>query len=201
MEKQERFRNFACITYMSEEELGKFLEEYKSHINHYAWAVHDKDENENHIHIVIMWYNALTVSALRKRFSKYSNQNTLAQPLLSKCGAFEYLTHSDEESKESGKYQYDKSIIKCDSDSFWNSAIYEEDNAEDDSFQIIADLICGVPLAVIHKRYGQKFVLNYAKYRDFATAVRNEERANNRPKLVDEQGEVIPVTQLGIELT
>lgn len=191
MEKQERFRNFACITYVSEEELKAFLEHYKNDINHYAYALHDKDDNETHYHIVLLWYNNMTLSALRKRFSKFSNQNTLAQPLLSKCGAFEYLTHTDEDSKELKKVQYDKSIIKCDNQDFWNYAIYEEDTEEDTSIQIICDMLAGVPLSVMHKRYGRDFVINYSKYKDFVIALHNEEVANRRPKLVDEDGVII----------
>lgn len=92
MDKQERFRNFACISYLSEEELKNFFDHYKNDINHYAYARHDKDENEPHFHVILLWYNNMTISALRKRFSKFSNQNTLAQPLLNKSGSFEYLT-------------------------------------------------------------------------------------------------------------
>lgn len=196
MEKQDRFRNFACISYMTEEELIQFLDHYKNDINHYAYALHDKDDNETHFHVVLLWYNNMTLSALRKRFAKFSKQNTLAQPLLSKSGSFDYLTHSDEESKKEGKFLYDNSIIKCDNQDFWNYAIYEEDTEEDRTIQIIADMFAGVPLSVMHKRYGRDFVLNYAKYKEFMIAVKNEERQNIRPKLVDDDGVIM---QLKIE--
>lgn len=191
MEKQERFRNFACISYLTEEQLKMFLEHYKNDINHYAYARHDKDENEPHFHVILLWYNNMTISALRKRFSKFSNQNTLAQPLLNKSGAFEYLTHTDEKSKEEGKFQYDKSIIKTDNEDFWNYAIYEEDTEEDISIQIVCDMLAGTPLSVMHKRYGRDFVINYSKYREFVYALQNEERANRMPKLVDEDGCIV----------
>lgn len=190
MEKQDRFRNFACITYMSEDELKKFLRDYRRDINHYAYAKHDKDDNEPHFHVILIWYNNMTCSALRKRFSKYSNQNSLTQPLLSKTGSFEYLTHTDEESKDLGKTAYEKSIIKTDNDDYWNYAIYEEDCEEDKSFLIIADFIAGVPLSIMHKRYGREFVINYAKYKEFANSVKAEMQ-NETPYLVNEDGEII----------
>lgn len=187
MKQNKRYFNFSIVTYMNNEEILNFLAQYNDHIKHYAYALHDKDDNEPHTHLLLMLYNNCTCSALRSRMSKYSVQNSLVQPLLDKSSSYQYLIHANNEEKT----QYDKSIIKCDNLDFWERLDNDFQEEEDVSIQIIADMLNGVPLFEMHKRYGKDFILNYHKYKEFVKDVKEEMRRNTKPYLVDEDGKKI----------
>ena len=54
-----------------------------------------------------------------------------------------------------------------------------QESGEDDdkAVRIIDDIIACVPFRELVRRYGRDLVINYSRYRDFAEAVRKEERA------------------------
>lgn len=187
MKQNKRYFNFSIVTYMNNEEILNFLTQYNEHIKHYAYALHDKDDNETHTHLLLMLYNNCTCSALRSRLSKYSTQNSLVQPLLDKYCAFQYLTHENNEDKA----QYDKSIIKCDNLDFWEKLDGDFQEEEDTTIQIISDMLSGVPLYEMHKRYGRDFIINYHKYKEYVKDVKEEYCRNTKPYLVDEDGKKV----------
>lgn len=182
MIQYEKYYNFACVTYASEDQIKRFLHVYRNHIKHYAYALHDKDDNETHTHIILLWHNNCSCSAVKRRFSKFTDQNTMVEPLRDKSACFEYLTHKNDEDK----IQYDVSIIKMDNAGYWQSCVYEEETDENKAVAIINDLLNGVPLNYMLKRYGRDFVLNFEKYRQFANMLAYE---NGEPvHLIDEDG-------------
>ena len=113
-----RSRKFSCITYLSEIQLKVCLLAHSSQIRYYAYALHDKDIREDgtlkepHIHLILITYNTCSISAIRRWFSGYVDNNgpitTTAQSCSDVFSMYDYLTHNTKECIALGKYQYDK---------------------------------------------------------------------------------------------
>lgn len=199
--KNQRARNFACITYHMEDVIKSVLELYAGAINHYAYICHDKDYKEDgtlkekHYHVILSFYNARTVSAVRKLFP--SNQNTLAQIVHDKTAMFAYLTHEDEPEK----VQYDKSLVVCDDREYWDklSTVGENDNR---TLSLLEDIIKRVPLREMVLRYGRDFVINRQHYYYFAVRMMHQEeylRSCEECKKLDESELIVdPVMTAGM---
>lgn len=185
MEEIKRFRNFACITYATEEQISRFLCHYRRDIKHYAYAYHDKDDNEPHTHIILLWHNGMSTSALKKRFKRFTDQNTLVEVLLDKTACYQYLTHENDDDK----YHYDIGIIKSDSSSYWQAVVYEEEEDDNKALSIVNDILAGVPLPIMLKRYGTHFVINFDKYQSFAKQMLMYDR--ERAHLIDDDGVIV----------
>lgn len=170
----QRYRQFSCITYHDLETVKSVLNVYSSCIKHYAGIVHDKDYKEDgtlkekHIHLIISFYNARTISAVRKLFP--DNQNTLAQSVHDIVSCFEYLTHENEDEK----VRYDESAIFADDLDYWKriSTVGERD---DKTLSILEDIIKKVRLRDMVLRYGRDFVINMAKYYQFARMLEKDD--------------------------
>lgn len=183
--KNQRARNFACITYHTEDVIKSVLELYAGAINHYVYICHDKDYKddgtlkEKHYHVILSFYNARTVSAVRKLFP--SNQNTLAQIVHDKTAMFAYLTHEDEPEK----VQYDKSLVVCDDMNYWDklSTVGENDNR---TLSLLEDIIKRVPLREMVLRYGRDFVINRQNYYFFARMLMREDDYLREKKEIEE---------------
>lgn len=170
----QRYRQFSCVTYHELETVKSVLNVYSSSIKHYAGIVHDKDYKEdgqlkeNHIHLIITFYNPRTISAVRKLFP--DNQNTLAQSVHDIASCFEYLTHENEDEK----VRYDESAIFADDLDYWKriSTVGERD---DKTLSILEDIIKKVRLRDMVLRYGRDFVINMGKYYQFARMLEKDD--------------------------
>lgn len=168
-----RSRNYALITYHSEEVIKSVLAEYSSRIRHYAYIKHDKDTKDDgspqevHHHILLQFTNALTLSACRKLFP--IGQNTLGQAMRDKADCFKYLDHSD----LPDKFHYDHSLIVSDDIKYWEST--QSGEADEKTMSVLDDMIAGVSLRELVRRYGRDFVINYQRYREFAQMLRRVE--------------------------
>ena len=81
---------------------------------------------------------------------------------------YKYLTHD----KQTDKQLYDKSAVKCDDISFWSNV---EDNEQNVTDSLIDDILNGLSLRVLARRYGRDFMKNWKAYVDFANLVREQE--------------------------
>lgn len=203
--QNQRAHNFACITYHTEEVINAVLTANSRAIKHYAFICHDKDLNEKgelkerHFHVILQFYNARTVSAVRKMFP--SEQNSLAQIVFDKSAMFAYLTHEDKPEK----MQYPIEAVTADDMDYWQS-LGVVGEADSKTASILSDLLAKVPLMTMVARYGRDFVINYSKYVEFARLLsveskkieeivieREQENARGvvRPYLIDEEsGEI-----------
>lgn len=173
----ERCRNFALITYHSEEVIKAVLTLNSDLIRHYAYILHDKDirtkENgevvpvEPHYHLLLNLNNAMTYTAVCKLFPK--EQNTMAQPMRDMSDCFNYLNHND----KPDKYQYDDSLIKCDDLDYWQGL--KKGESADRVLNILDDILNGVSFRDLAKRYGRDLIINYYKYRQFAIEMQRQE--------------------------
>lgn len=174
-------RNFSLVTYHSEEILKAVLLGV-SRIRHFAYIYHDKDKKEDseelkepHFHVLLNLNQPMTESAVKKLFP--ADKTVLTQPMRDKASCWNYLTHED----KPDKFQYEKSLVKCDDLKYWES-LQEGGNDQEKYINILRDIISRVPLMDLVERYGRDVIINYDKYRQFAHAVDMEERPFTPPE-------------------
>ena len=160
-----RVRFFSLVSYLSESEFLPILQD-NLRIRNYIYIYHDKDNCESHYHICLNTFNAHTVTAVCKWF-KISDKNTFSEEIRS-SNIFGYLTHNLPKYKD--KYQYSESELCSNDIEFWRRFCPTADIAQ----SIIADLLEGKSLREMLSLYGREFVINYNKYRYFASLVSSE---------------------------
>lgn len=201
-----RVRNYELITYHTEEVIKAVLSVNSSRVRHYAYILHDKDVKDDgssaevHFHVLLCFNNAITASAVTKLFPE--GQNTFPAPMRDKADCFNYLDHAD----CPDKYQYPHESIVCDDLGYWQDLQRGEDDIQYRVLNIIDDILSGIGLYELAKRYGRDIVINYDRYKDFAFAcysdgsvrrksskeVKVVEQAGSTP--FDVQGEIDPET-------
>lgn len=169
MSDNKRYRNFSLLTYLQPKDIESVMLKHDRQVKAYAYITHDKDSNEfgefkeKHIHLLISIINALNLDTIRNWFKGFEDENgqqinTLAQPMHDICGAYEYLTHETEQAREQGKYVYPKDDIKG------NNLSYFQDSSKQDIDNLtlaIDDLLNGIPLDEVRKKYGRDFIMHY----------------------------------------
>lgn len=173
--KNKRFRNFAVMTYHSEEVIKAVLCSNSSRIRYYAYILHDKDINADgtlktpHYHLLLVFYNAMTENAVKSLFP--SNQNTLTQVLKDKYACFNYLDHKD----KPDKYQYDHALIVSNDLEYWDN-LQECGEDDDNCMNIINDILAGVPQSVMVMRYRRDYIIHRDKYFAVARSIEHERK-------------------------
>lgn len=160
-----RVRFFSLVTYLSEQEFLPILQD-TSHIRNYIYIYHNKDKCAPHYHICLNTFNNHTPTAVCKWFKK-PDVNTFNEEIHS-SNIFGYLTHSLPNDKD--KFHYSESELRSNDIEFWRRFSPTADIAQ----SIIADLLDGKSLREMLSLYGREFVLNYNKYRYFASMVSSE---------------------------
>lgn len=166
-------RNFCLTTYLSENQILAVLQKHDMQIKAYAYILHNRDINEDgspkteHFHLLIALVNATTVNSVRSWFDGFKDEKneyitTLAQPINDVSGSYEYLTHNTEGAKAENKYLYSSENVKgFNLDFFKDTTVREIDNLS----LAVADMVAGVPIAVVMKRYGRDFIVHYGHVR------------------------------------
>ena len=180
-----RVRFFSLISYLSESEFLPILQD-NSRIRNYIYIYHDKDKCEPHYHICLNTFNAHTQTAVCKWF-KINDANTFSEEIHS-SNIFGYLTHSLPKYKD--KYQYSENELRSNDIEFWRRFSPTADIAQ----SIIADLLDGKSLREMLFLYGREFVINYNKYRYFASLVSSEMLSETFVSL--KTGEVVTAEQV-----
>lgn len=155
---------WSLVTYASPEEIQRVCEKAL----HYAYVLHDKDDNEPHRHVLLVFRSQRTLSAIRKDIA--SEQNTNGQKLRDLYAAFRYLTHEEQTDKQ----LYDESIIVCDDVNYWKN-LKEDDGEDYETDHLLDDIITGLSYRELARRYGRDFIKNHASYIDFAVNVYKQE--------------------------
>ena len=169
---EKRSRLFGVVTYISDtDEVLEKVGNKRTCIRSYACIKHDKDEADIHHHLIIRTHSAHTCVAVAKWFAdNREEQNTFAEFIHDISGAVAYLTHSTDASKE--KYQYSE----CDIIDGGLSDILPREDAADDSYNIICELLEGVPVREMCKRYGREFIYRYSNYMAIAERIKEDEK-------------------------
>jgi plasmid replication protein len=165
MMKNEKYYNWSLITYASPDEFQPLLDKCA----HSAYIYHDKDDNENHYHLICVFQSQRTLSAIKRDIN--STQNTLGQKVNSLSDMFHYLTHDEADGKE----LYPIENVVCDDMYYWTHL----DNVKDDSAdceQLVDDFINGIPLRIMLQKYGRDLMRNFGAYHHFAHMVYLQEQ-------------------------
>lgn len=173
--KEPRVRKFSLISYCSEDQIRGVLEHRP--VRGAVYILHDRDIKEDgtpkepHVHILLSLHNAATVKQVRNWFPK--EPNTLGQVLRDNEKALRYLQHLDDPEKTpytddevktfgEGREPFVRSVLS----SGESAALIEE---------MLDDIISGVPIRMLVRRYGRDFAYNREKLCELARMIEVEE--------------------------
>lgn len=157
-----RARQYFIRTYLKPEEFEPILKAARN----WAYILHDKDGGEPHYHIIAVFKNARTEDGIRAIIP--DTQQTRIEVVKNGIEAcYKYLTHEDNPEK----HHYSKDEIQSNGKKY-----FEEDKAEDETAeQIIDDILQGLSLRELARRYGRDFMRNWKKYIEYARCVMVQE--------------------------
>ena len=150
-----RIYKFDVVSYLNEEQVKRVLKAKLVDIRRYAYIIHDKEETDTHIHLLLYTYNAHTFSSIRKWF-KHESINTFCQEIKDDIKAYEYLTHAN----DLDKYQYSESGIR-----FYNYDKPENTDYDNNGYEPLELMLKGTPLRLIAKKFGKNFIYHYTSYK------------------------------------
>lgn len=204
----QRIRSFGLVSYISDsQEIQNRLDKHIISISKYAYALHDKDTDNPHHHILLWTNNALQYNTVRKWFLGYLDENNqecscLAKPIQCDESAYTYLTHANDPTK----YQYDEDIIH----SFNLDVNALAEDVQDNGTEAIEMMLNGVPIIQIARRKGKDFIYHFDSYKKIVVAIQEEEREIRRikraqfveacKKIADTEDDKICAQQLGMTL-
>ena len=186
-----RTRNFSLTSYLDETKIKLTLLAHQNQVRFYSYILHDKDTNEDgtlkepHYHIIIITYNAKTVSALRRWFYGWVDKegkdiNTLGQKCNDIYNAYDYLYHKHNPEK----YQYNPDdIVSNNKEYFLGSADTDIDTAT----QMLFDIVNNVSYRTMAKKYGRDFIFHYQNLRLLAYDMILEEKCFGKCDTLPEQ--------------
>lgn len=200
--KSSKFRAFSCMTYLNRNQIHEVIGLHNSSIRSYAYIHHDKDEAEPHFHVIFRTFDAWSVASIEKWFKGYLDEkgesiNTFVQRAKDLYALRDYLTHSDLDSKEQGKYQYDTKDI-VDGGLF---DLVPKKDAVDDTLEMLDHMVNGASTRWMVRRYGKAFVYHYSQFTAVADAIRLEaayeenRRMNEAERLKKANLKPIPLDQ------
>lgn len=141
---------------------------------HWAYAYHDLDKDDDgelkppHYHLLLHFKTACSVNSCIKYI--LSKQNVFGEECVSPHGAFEYLWHKNNPEK----YQYDRSVVVTHNAVYWDRFL--PDIRDRTNIDFIEDLLNGVDMVTMAKRYGRDYMKNYRAYEDFVEESKRRER-------------------------
>lgn len=181
MSNTSRVRCFSLISYLSEEQINEVIENHTNHLKAFAYIYHDLDLTEDgcfkqaHFHILLATYNAYSLETVRRWFLGFKDTenkeiNTFCERVLDKTHAYMYLTHSTEKAINDGKHQYSvDDIHSC------NSQYFLDNSSSDDNILLaLNEMLDGVPLVEISKKYGRDFILHYGHIKTLFNDIQNQ---------------------------
>lgn len=186
----------SLITYCTEQELVRIVNEHRPTILGCSYIFHEADETNlhKHFHVAMALNRTFRVSAVRGWFKTATDEtgrtvSTLGQPVKSFLKLHDYFKHIDDESVKLHKKQYTDVDIKVLNEipEVWNFRAQDDvvlENLEkkeasaDECERMIQDIIDGVPSREMARRYGRDYMKNHGKYREFASCVVLEETGN-----------------------
>ncbi len=191
-----RSRKFSLISYLNEEQLTTCLLKHGCQIRCYEYIYHDKDvfddidekrnaehkagtSKELHYHILLVTFNACTVSAVRKWFKGYVDSNgditTTAQVVSDIYALDEYITHDDKESIKRGKYRYPRSAVKCSDENYFQAKLSSE---YDNATLAVEMLLRGVSIRKVMQIFGKDFTYHYSQIKQVVNDIQVCEKHN-----------------------
>lgn len=189
MSNSKRERDFFIRSYLPFEELTAILQDKRSTINRYALIKHDKDDCEVHTHIFLRFIDRKSLNVVKELFPPIDNngvkQSTFIEFCKSETIAVRYLMHLD----DPNKFQYDSTEVvyfNLDLQSYIDISLVQEDFLTTALFEMLD----GVPLRELSKRYKRDFIIHYRQLKELAKDIEFQERCYTKKALIDlETGE------------
>lgn len=168
--KNTQSRKWSLVTYLRPQDIAAVFGDKADKVRAYAYCTHDKDEGkEPHTHVVVWLNTPYAASTIKNWFrgadSKGELANTLAEPCKDIAAMYRYLIHEDNPEK----YQYDPESRICS-----DPSCFEDDVQTDDTWVAVEDLLNGVPLREVARRYGRDFIYHYSHIRQLVADIRQE---------------------------
>ena len=165
-------RWFSCVTYCGEPVVKKLIEKKGQYIRAWAYCIHDKDDTDPHIHVLLRTYQSYTYKAIVNWFDDCRESvdcsNTFVQKIIDKSAAVDYLTHRHEPDKT--HYDEDNVVAQNLND------FLELGQAHDKSYEIIQDLLNGLSFRSLSYKYGRDFIYHYKAYIEVVKSIQLQER-------------------------
>lgn len=192
-------KKIAIMTYAPLAQVKTILEKKQGAYTAFALIQHDKDKAPKHCHIFIKFNCERRGTDILKWFELCCDENgeivnTRFEQVHSEKGLLDYLTHSNTPEK----HQYDEKEI-----------IYSDENAReellkeciiDNGYGALEDMLLGVRLKDIARKWGRDFIRHYTAYKMLANDIRleeNDERARMWAKIAEQEIENFKQTANG----
>ena len=186
--KPQKGRFHLIMTYASEKQIQDVVLAHQSSIRAWSYIYHDKDEAQPHYHVIFRTYSTWYNTAIEKWFKGLKDRsgehiNTFCEKANDLVALEHYLTHDDFESRQKGKYQYPKSAIR--DYGLWD--IVPRKDSFDDSYDVINDIISGMTVRDLVRRYGRDYVYHRFAYEEIADKIITEDGFSNSQRQVRER--------------
>lgn len=167
-------KQIAIMTYAPIAQVKTILEKKRGAYTAFALIQHDKDKAPKHCHIFIKFNCERRGTDILKWFDLCCDENgeivnTRFEQVHSEKGLLDYLTHSNTPEK----HPYEEKEI-----------IYSDENAReellkecvvDNGYGALEDMLTGVKLKEIARKWGRDFIRYYTAYKLLANDIRLEE--------------------------
>lgn len=164
-------RHYAISTYIGKDNVDNYVQNNKKLFN-YAYIVHDKDNNEPHIHLIVSYKNPRTLTGVRRDFANYE-QNTFVETVKNIGGVYDYLTHKN----HPDRYQYNEEDIVTAHG--YRSGSNNPNIEQDVAVLIVMDILDGLCRRELLLRYGREYAINRRHYESLACDIQYEESDYN----------------------
>lgn len=154
-----------CLKLLQETELKDIVE-------HFALCYHDKDIAKPHTHVLLKFYR--NESYLTKIFEFFHCDN-ISDPSHKLSHCYEYLIHNSRQCKKDKKWVYDEEERIVDDIEYWSKLQVVNTTKDDMCVSIINDIINGVPIYDMVKRYGREYIIHRRHYTDCAISAKLED--------------------------
>lgn len=186
--KPQKGRYHLIMTYASEKQIQDVVLAHQSSIRAWSYIYHDKDEAKPHYHVIIRTYSTWYNTAIEKWFKGLKDKsgeyiNTFCEKANDLVALEQYLTHDDFESQQKGKHRYPKSAIR--DYGLWD--IVPCKDSFDDSYDVINDIISGMTVRDLVRRYGRDYVYHRFAYEEIADKIITEDGFSNSQRQVMER--------------
>lgn len=167
-------RKISILTYANKLQVETILERKKGAYTDYAYIVHNKDDAPPHIHIFMCFGSDRRGADILKWFDNLIDEkgqliNTRFEAVKSSESLLDYLTHKN----EADKFQYSEADIIYSSEQAREKLL---EDTTDNGFGALDEMLNGIPLREIARRYGKDFIRNYYSYKALKNDIIDEER-------------------------
>lgn len=175
-------KEFFLVSYLPHDVLQDILDTKLKQIDKYAYILHDKDVYDKdvvndvgdvlhcvgeikapHTHIYLRLFESRDSGEIQRWFTREidgQRVNCFYERVHNRIGCIAYLTHRTKKAQH--KYQYDLDSIV----SFNLDGSELDGDCVDNSLDILDDMMSGVPLREMIRRYGKQFIYQYKTYRE-----------------------------------